>query len=197
MHREHDRELLVDLLEHGEQAPQMVGVVHVARAMEREGHVAAGRQSQALEGVALARAGEVRAQRVDHDVADDVDAPRENALAQEVLATGGLGHEQPVGDRVGQHAVDLFGHAAVARAQARFDVRHAHAELRGRERGGERRVHVADHDQGVRALLEQQGLHLAEHLGRLAAWLPEPTSRFTSGVAMPSSRKKLSDIASS
>ena len=35
---------------------------------------------------------------------------------------------QQIGDRVGQNAVDLFGHRAVAASESGFDVRHANAQ---------------------------------------------------------------------
>ena len=60
----------------------------------------------------------------------------------------GAGHQEQVGQLVGQSAVDLLGHRHVEAAQSGLDVRHRDAELRGNEGGGDGRVHVAvDHDE--------------------------------------------------
>ncbi len=53
---------------------------------------------------------------------------------------------------VGHHAVDLLGHAAVERAQARLDVGDRHVQLGRGERSGQRGVRVAvdEHPSGAR-----------------------------------------------
>jgi hypothetical protein len=66
-------------------------------------------------------------QRVDHHVAGEAHAFRiGDAFAQQVGQRAALGGVEAVGDLVGEHAVDLFGHAAVVAAQAGLDVHHRH-----------------------------------------------------------------------
>ena len=76
--------------------------------------------------------------------------------------------EEEVGDRVHQSPVDLFGHKAVRRAQSGLDVRDRHANLRGRERAGEGRVGVADHDRDARPVLLEPPLARDEDRGGLS-----------------------------
>jgi hypothetical protein len=61
-------------------------------------------------------------ERINHDVADAVNPGGVNPFAKQVLIAVGGGRKEPVGKLIGEHAVDLFRHAAVARAQAGFDV---------------------------------------------------------------------------
>ena len=86
---------------------------------------------------------------VDHDVAHEGDLLGGQALAQEVGVGVGGRREQQVGDVVGHHAVDLFGHGAVERAQAGLEVGDADLQLGAHEGAGQRRVDVAGHDDPV------------------------------------------------
>ena len=52
--------------------------------------------------------------------------------------------EEQVGELVGDQAIDLFGHGAVARAQPGLDVRDRHLELGAHEGTRQGRVDVAD-----------------------------------------------------
>ena len=65
------------------------------------------------------------------------------------LAQIGIGHltgcEEPVGDGVGGQAIDLLGHAPVARADAAFHMRHRHAQLLCGDGAGHRGRDVANH----------------------------------------------------
>ena len=60
-----------------------------------------------------------------------------------------LGHEQQVGDRVGHEPVDLLRHRPVEAAEAGLDVRHRDPQLHRRQRAGDGRVDVAEHDRRV------------------------------------------------
>ena len=72
-----------------------------------------------------------------------------DAFGAQVVGGVAFGGEQVVGNLIGQDAVDLFGHRAVAAAKARFDVRDLDAALHRDERARERRIHVADDEHDV------------------------------------------------
>ena len=95
-------------------------------------------------------------QRVDHDVADEVDAsrrrpPRARGSRSPLRS---LTNSQSR-DRVGHDAVDLLRHGPIEAAQPGFDVRDRDSELRRDERGRHRRVHVADDEHRRGPPLEQ------------------------------------------
>ena len=118
-----------------------------------------------------------------------------DALAREVLAPAALGHEERVGDRVGQHAVDLLGHRAVERAQPGLDVRDRDPLLHRDERARDRAVDVADdHDDGRRAPRRGPARTRVMTSAVCSAWMPEPTSRLRHGGSIPSSSKNTSDM---
>ena len=96
---------------------------------------------------------------VDHHVADEVDAVGGVALAQQGLVAGGLGDEEQVGDGVGGQPVDLFGHAAVAAAQAGLDVDEHALQLLGSDGGGQRGVDIAHHQHAVGRVLGEFAFH--------------------------------------
>jgi len=115
----------------------------------------------------VCRAGASPSPWADHDVADEADALGRRAFAPEidvgVAATG----EQQVGNGVRGHAVDLFGHGAVAAAQSGLDMRHADAEFDGHQRPGQGRVDVADDDEPIGPLALQQLAQRQHGPGRL------------------------------
>jgi hypothetical protein len=90
-----------------------------------------------------------------------------DALAGEVLGGAALRREQQVRELVGEQAVELFGHGAVAAAQAGLHVRHGDVQLGRAERGGEGGVDVADDDHEVGAFLEEHRLEALEDVRRL------------------------------
>jgi hypothetical protein len=49
--------------------------------------------------------------------------------APQVVERPALGGEQQVGELIGEHPVDLLGHAPVETSQARLDVDHRHPLL--------------------------------------------------------------------
>ena len=104
--------------------------------------------------------------------------------------------EEQVGDRVGDDAVDLLGHRAVEAAQARLDVADRDAELRGHERGGERRVDVAGHEHDVGLGVERDRLEALHHARRLLA-RASPSRRRACGRARRrrAPRRRSRDIA--
>ena len=90
-----------------------------------------------------------------------------HALAAQVLNGHVAGAEEQVGEAVGEHAVDLFGHRAVERTQPRLDVGDRDDELGRREGAGERRVGVAVDEHQRRADLADRRLDAGQHLARL------------------------------
>ena len=86
---------------------------------------------------------------------------------REVLDRLLLVDEQQARDVIGEHAVVLLGHRAVAAAQARLEVRDRDLELHRRERSRERRVHVAGDDDERRLALQQHLLDADERPGGL------------------------------
>ena len=62
------------------------------------------------------------AERIDHDVADEIDGLAGAAFFEEMLDGVFLGDEEIVSEGVGEYAVNFFGHSAVKAAEARFDV---------------------------------------------------------------------------
>ena len=71
-------------------------------------------------------------QRIDHHVADELDARRVDAFAREIRRGVALGRVKQVGELVGEDAIDLLGHVAVEASQAGFDVRDRRALLGSR-----------------------------------------------------------------
>ena len=123
----------------------------------------------------LAGGGELVAlveQVVHHHVADVEHRVGGLALAQQVVHARRLGAEEPVGDAVGDEAVDLLGHPHVAAAQAGLHVGHRDAELLGVDGAGQGGVHVAHHQHAVGPRLQAdllEGHHDLGGLGGVAA----------------------------
>ena len=108
------------------------------------------------------------ADRVEHDVADDLYAVRD-ALARQVLGGDTRGAEQHTRDVVHDDPVDLLGHRAVEGAEPRLDVDHGDAQLHGGQPAGERRVRVPVHEHRAGLLLDHELLEHAQHLAGLPA----------------------------
>lgn len=138
----------------------------------------------------LTSASNLLAQRIDHDVADEVDSFFGDAFVAQVLARESVCCEQQIRDRVCTQPVNLLRHGHIARAQARFDVRNTDAEFLCGERAGDRRVHVADDDHPIRAMFQARRSNAIMVRAVCSACEPEPTSRLMSGSGMPRSRKK-------
>ncbi len=113
-----------------------------------------------------ARRGLAAKRDVDHHVADDVHIAGDRLGAQVCRGRVG-GAQQQRREVVGEHAVELLGHAPVERAHAGLDVHDRRGGLRCSERAGERRVGVAVYEHRVRCQLGDQRLERAEHACRL------------------------------
>ena len=100
--------------------------------------------------VPLAGPSGVHEQRVDHDVADEVDLRLRVSLGPQVGRRVVRRGEQVVADPVGDDPVDLLGHRPVAAAQAGLDMGGRRPQLRGDQGACQCRVHIANHDHIVR-----------------------------------------------
>ena len=103
-------------------ARQILSHIGVAGTVNGRQQVMPGGQTQVVQdGGPVLGQRQVVAQPIIHHVADPVNIAR-NALGGQV-ARGGLGGaKQHVGDAVGEHAIDLFGHGLVKAAQPGLDV---------------------------------------------------------------------------
>lgn len=70
----------------------------------------------ALQGVGGPRSVAEAQQRVDHDIADTVDAVFGYVLGSKILVGADIGGEQQVGDGIGGDAGDLLRHGSVVGA---------------------------------------------------------------------------------
>ena len=131
--------------------------------MDGREEVAPGLEAELGESVrALARERREAQARVVHDVADLVDALGP-ALAAEVGDRAVGGAEEDGRDRVDDDAVHLLRHRPVERPEPGLDVRDRDVELHGRERARERRVGVAEDDDALGPLREQDLLDPRQH----------------------------------
>ena len=134
---------------------QHLGIVGALGAMHGGQRVGAPGEAEPIQHVRAPGGGGGEQGRVVHHVADVVDAGGD-PLAGEI-GDRGLGRaQQERAQMIGQHAVDLFRHAAVERAQAGFEMGDRDVQLRRRQRAGEGRVGVARHQHQIRPLVEDQ-----------------------------------------
>lgn len=167
MYRKHDRVLRGDGFDPREDPRESVRRVHVGRAVERQDGVAAVPQGQPPAHVVPRRARAVPQERVDHDVAHEVDPPGRDPFLLQVVVRVARRRQEDVGEAVRHEPVDLLGHREVARAEPGLDVRDGNARLRGNEGRRERGVHVSHDDDDVRALFPEHLLELHHHGGGL------------------------------
>src|SRR6266849_7488818 len=115
--------------DHAEKRTEGLLRVDVAGAVEREEAIAARLDTQRLEDGGLASPLPIAEQRVDHHIADKMDSPGSNSFPSQVLIGCWLGREKKIGDRIGEHPVDLLRHGPIEAAQPRLDVSEAEAHL--------------------------------------------------------------------
>ena len=109
--REQHRHLTAHLVQRLEQLAQHRGIVDVRRAVQRDHRVADAPDLVSRRDVALRRLRQGPAQRVDHDVADEMDAIAGDPFGDQVVArVAGRGQEQV--------------REPVAAARPRFDLEH-------------------------------------------------------------------------
>ena len=145
--------------------------------MERRQGELTGPQAEAFPGTGRAGPFEVRQERVNHHVADEHDSLGIDSRTREIGDARRLRDEEPVGQGVGDDAVQLLGHRAVETPQSRFNMREGQAEFRRHERRRHGRRHVADHDNPIRAQIEQHRLQSPQDFGRLRNGAPRADSQ--------------------
>ena len=96
-------------------------------------------------------------QGIDHDIAHKEDRFLRPPFPEQVLRGILLRNEKVFGQSVCQYAVDLFGHAAVKAAQPSLYVGYGNPELRGGQRNGDGGVDVANDQNNVGLLFQQNG----------------------------------------
>jgi len=69
------------------------------------------------------------AERIDHDVADEIDGLAGAAFFEEMADGVFFGDEEIVCERVGEDAIDFFGHGAIETAEAGLYVCNGNAKL--------------------------------------------------------------------
>ena len=153
VHREDQRQLGGDVAQGAGDTTEVLLVVHVGGAVQGNNAVARelllkgfGFQPRFIRSVELVALEE---QVVHHHMADVEDGIGSLALAQQVVDTGWLRAEEPVGNAVSDEAVDLLGHPHVAAAQPGLHVGHRDVELLGVDGAGQRGIHVAHHQHAV------------------------------------------------
>ena len=82
-------------------------------------------------------------QRVNHDIAGEMDFFRRHAFGAQIVDSALFGDEEQIGNAIGDEPVDFFRHGAVPAAQARFDVGHGHMRFGSDKAASDRRIHVA------------------------------------------------------
>ena len=161
--REDDRHPVLHRLHDVQEGKRVLEAVDVGRPMHGHQRVGARRQAESADQLRPSGVGSVAQQRIDHDVPHEEDLLRSHALASEMIVRFQAGGEAEIGDRVGEDAIDLLGHEAVAAAQARLDVGDGDRQLGGGQRARQGRIHVAHHHQQIGPLGEQHRLHRQQH----------------------------------
>ncbi len=173
MNGEDDRKAPADLHESSSQSFETLGPIDVGGAMKRENRVLlqvglAGRTGESMQSLPCRHGSlQVPQERIDHHVADEVDAPVLDPLPEKVLAGASLGREQQIRKPIGQDPVDLLGHAVVEAAEARLDVNHGHPLLGRHQRAGDRGIDVADDENRDGTGCVDDRLEPPHDLGRL------------------------------
>ena len=71
---------------------------------------------------------------------------------------------------IGQNALDLLGHGAVAGAEAGLDVSEGHTLLGAHECARQRRVYIADYDDPIGAMFPEPGSKASITWAVCSAW---------------------------
>ncbi len=174
MHRPDQRQTTASFGQQHEALAQGARVIHVRGPVQRHDAVSRARIDEARidpfvgEGRGRRdRALPMLQERIDHHIAGELDALRGYAFARQVGFRCALGRVQAVRDLVGEHPVDLFGHATIEAAQPGFDVHDANRLLGRDETAGEGRVHIADDDHARRTQPVEHRLESLHDLGCL------------------------------
>src|ERR1019366_2615415 len=107
-----------DFGERAQDAAQLAWIIDIGGSMQGHKAEAAAIQTQTYIDAGLASCLDVEPQRIDHEIADEMDPVRRNSLGQEVAAAAFLGDEQEIGNGIGHDAVDLLRHGAIETAES-------------------------------------------------------------------------------
>lgn len=107
------------------------------------------------------------AERINHDVSDEINGFARTAFFEEMLDGVFFGDEKIVGESVGENAIDFFGHGAVETAKAGLDMGDGNAEFYGGERNGDGGVDIADDEDEIGLAFKENGLDAFEDFGGL------------------------------
>ena len=149
------------------QVLEYLRIVHVGRTVHRQEDVFALCDAVALRRREAPGSIAVRQQRVDHHVADEMDALVRDPFTPQVVVRRMFSSEQQVGQVIGQHPVDLFGHASVEASEAGFDVGDGDPQLCRHQSAGQRRIDISDDEHEIRAPIEQDRFEGGHDRGRL------------------------------
>src|SRR6266446_177007 len=108
------------------------------------------------------RAIEARTNRIDHDIADELDSLGTEAFLDEVVDAPTFRDKEEVGQAVGDETIDLLRHCPVEAAQARLDMRDGNIELGGHQGGSHGGVDIA-HDEDEIGPARQQHRFKPKH----------------------------------
>ena len=172
--RPDQRQLAADLPENRQRFGEAVMLVDVGRAMQRdEAKTAFGCKECRIQSVVrehrTGRDGMVktRHQRVDHDIAHEMNPFHGDAFSAQILGRGTLGRVQRVADLVGEQAIDFLRHQAIEAAQSRFNMHDGNRLLHRYQAARQRRIHVPDHDHAARLRRVDDRLESLHDLRRL------------------------------
>src|SRR5256885_11264461 len=106
-------------------------------------------------------------QRVDHDIADEMDAPAGTAFFKKVSDGVFFSNEQIVSYSVGENAIDFFRHGAIETAQPGFHMGDGDAQLGSGERNGYGRIDISNDQYEIGPEVGKDWLNAAQNFGGL------------------------------
>src|SRR5579864_8508858 len=167
MHRKVQRNLARDGRESFDDLDQLCGIIDIRWPVQSYQAVGFRRGSQARQNVGLPGFLDVHPQRVDHQIAHQVNVVCWNTFGEQIPPSAILGDEQKVGNSIRHHAVDLLGHGPIETSQAGLDVNDGYLQLFGHQGAGHGGVDVADHQYRIGTLLDRHRFEALHDLARL------------------------------
>ena len=117
--------------------------IYVLRPMNGQYHIPARLQPNRIIYGRLAQARKIGKQCVNHHVAHEVNLLLADAHIPQILISHFTCSKKPVGQRIGNHSIDLLGHGEVPTADAGFYVRHLRTLFLGYDSASHRGSHIA------------------------------------------------------
>ena len=131
MDREYEGQARREAMKQAEQSLERTGIVHVGRPVEGDQAVAARLQPKPPWLVQRPRSLELPEQGIDHDVADETDLLRRDALGRQVSHSRRIRNQQEIRDRISQKAIHLLRHRAVEASESRLHVNDRDPDFHG------------------------------------------------------------------